>query len=182
MATCLILWRFPVCSQNGSDLWIVDPLGPVCWGLASMDQTCSSMSYKWFIRFGSGEFGGLVKTLLFSPCCSWAVSVVSRGIHMNASAQGFPAEHCIVMRWSVSFTSPFSGFYVVADCCMSTPNFMAIQPLKSEILILKLSSQKIPLASGHQNCAIYSHFIFTTSSFFVVVVVVGGWGGGVSYI
>ena len=44
---------------------------------------------------------------------------MSSGIHMTAMIQGFPAEHCTVMRWSVLITSGVSVFNVVADQCIS---------------------------------------------------------------
>ena len=37
----------------------------------------------------------------------------------SARIQGFPAEHCILMRWSVLFTSPVCGFNAGADKCKS---------------------------------------------------------------
>ena len=40
---------------------------------------------------------------------------VASGIHMNASTLGFLAEHCIVMRWSMLFTSPASGHNIMPD-------------------------------------------------------------------
>ena len=36
----------------------------------------------------------------------------SSGIYMNAKTHGCSAEHCIVTRWSMLFTSPVSGFNV----------------------------------------------------------------------
>ena len=97
-------------------------------GGASMDQTCSSKSYRSLIRLGSGAFGGPVNTLAFvflelflsSVCGVSGHVVLLRGhchrvvllwwggvfIHMDANIQGFPAEHCIVIRWSMLFTSP----------------------------------------------------------------------------
>ena len=41
---------------------------------------------------------------------------MSRGFHTNARTQGFPAEHCTVMIWSILFTSPVN---VVADRCVT---------------------------------------------------------------
>lgn len=40
---------------------------------------------------------------------------MSKNIHMNARTHGFPAEHCIVERWSMIFNSPAIGFNVLLD-------------------------------------------------------------------
>ena len=40
--------------------------------------------------------------------------------------EGFPAEHLIVMRWSVISTSPVSGFNVFADQCNSPKSFTSV--------------------------------------------------------
>ena len=99
-------------------------------------------------RLRSGEFGGQVGTSSSSPYswahsrmffflwCDWAYCrrwgrwqclhrmLLSWGnvlwsICTSARIQGFPAEHCILMRWSVLFTSPVCGFNAGADKCKS---------------------------------------------------------------
>ena len=48
-----------------------------------------------------------------SQCHSWAAFALCCG-----RAYGFPAEHCILTRWSLFLTSPVSPFTGVADRCM----------------------------------------------------------------
>ena len=49
-------------------------------------------------------------------CLDWWC--VSSGIQVKSSTQVVPAEHRIMIRWSMLFTSPVSGFNVVADRCI----------------------------------------------------------------
>ena len=69
MTTCLIMWRFPLCSQRSSDL---SRHGP---DLLSTSYSCS-------IWLGSGEFGDPVNTLcplLCSSSCSSSSVCVCQG-------------------------------------------------------------------------------------------------------
>ena len=175
MTTCLIFWRYPLCSQNSSDLprhrlktsesdlcclapghFIVHPLGPVCWGLGpswirpAPAHLTDALSDWDLVEFGGQQHLGpitvFLELFLSSDCnesghivllrghCHWVVLLwwggvlgpqqcldgwcVSTGIHMSASTQGFPAEHRMVMRRSKLFTSPVSGFNIVADRCI----------------------------------------------------------------
>lgn len=43
------------------------------------------------------------------------VSTWQSSNHMSAGTVGFPAEHFIIMGWLILFTSPDSGFNVVAE-------------------------------------------------------------------
>ena len=149
MTACLILWWFPLCSQISSDLsrhGLKTSECPVVsgtrachsgssgsWmlgGRVSMDQTCSSTSYRCLIRLGSGELGGPVNALghlLCSLSCSWAVFVVvllwwGRVLGPQQCLDWFPsrASYCDEMI-SVIHTS----FNVVADWCLhQRPLFM----------------------------------------------------------
>lgn len=158
-STYLILCRFPLCSQNGSDLsryghktsggvlWCLAPgsSGPVCsgvrptwirfvlarptgwldWDLGDLEARLPLGLYFAFLKlFLSSFYCVSGRIVLLEGQCHWGVPMPWGGVlgpqlcldgwcesisvHMNARTQGFPAEHCIVPRWS-----PVSGFNVV---------------------------------------------------------------------
>ena len=116
------------CQTSEGVLWclapgwfIVDPLGSVCWGMGP-PWTCSSMSYRRYIRLGSVEFGGPVNTghiVLLRGHCPRVVSLWWGGVlGPQQCLNGWCVTGDIHMRWSMLFASLASGFIVVADWCI----------------------------------------------------------------
>ena len=86
-------------------------------GGAPMDQTCSSLSSLFIILQMLSQIGiwGIWRPgQHLGPLIVFLELFL---IHMNASSHGLPAEHRIVMRWSMLFTSPANSFNVVAKRC-----------------------------------------------------------------
>ena len=84
---------------------------------SSIHGTCCSMSHPWLWTAKAWKPSG--RTVAMGRCTlgEWMACVKWRlhGIHRNAMTQGFQAEHCILMTWSMFITSPGSPFNVVAN-------------------------------------------------------------------
>ena len=117
---------------------LVEPLGPVYWGLGTCSTTYHRCSVDWDV--GNSEACLTPWALCSIPLPEqvlWCVraplpaggqqplgsAVAMTGCTWSAMAFGLvvcvkESEHCIVTRCSLLFTSPVSGINVVADQCI----------------------------------------------------------------
>lgn len=114
------------------------PLSPIC-----SNSDCSGKSCESWIMLGSGEFGGQIfVTFLWQfrssfssvaglvvPLWEATTIIECRCLERLYLVQVFPVKCCTVARWSMLFTSPISGFNVLADQCIFHLNQKATQNL-----------------------------------------------------
>ena len=121
MNACLIMWRFPLCNQNSSDLlrhgltfsegvlwcsapghFIVDPLGPVCWGVLLPSWIRPARARLRDARSdGSGKFGPFIVflELFLRSVCGESGHIVLLGSH----------RHWVVLLWWGGVLGPQQG-------------------------------------------------------------------------
>lgn len=93
------------------------------WDLGSFGIRLTT---PWALRHFSSTHSWMIFLVWF--CCQqvmpkhWGGALdgcyASKNIHMNARTHAFRAEHCIVERWSLIFSSPAIGFNVLVDRCI----------------------------------------------------------------
>lgn len=79
--------------------------------LSSCSGVISRQFFLWRGRAYSSARGYLRHHRVNLVCNNMQAGVVCQVAYiMNSRTQGFPADHCIVTRWSMSFTSLIEGF------------------------------------------------------------------------